>query len=232
MPDKTHDKQAWLAARMALMEQEKALLKQSDAVAGARREMPWLALDRDYEFESASGTVLLSELFGEHLQLIVQHVMFHPDWDQGCPICSFWADGFNPMIAHLNQRGVAFAAVSRAPLEKLQAYQQKMGWTFTWVSAANNSFNYDFHVSATDAEKAAGEMEYNYRPVPIYSEELHGTSVFTKDDDGDLFHTYSTYARGVEPFNAAYGLLDLVPNGRNEQDLPFPMAWVKRHTEY
>ena len=228
----TTDTEAWRQARLALLEKEKAHLKAGDAIAAARRALPKLELTTEYSFVGESGDVTLTDLFGEHRQLIVQHFMFGPDWTAGCPICSFWADGYDPMIQHLNARDVSFVAVSRAPIETLLAYRTRMGWSFPWVSSATSTFSYDFAVSATDAELDRGEMSYNYRPTPVREGEFPGTSVFERDVDGKILHTYSSYGRGMDPLNAMYAYLDLTPKGRQEQDLPFPMAWVRRHDEY
>ncbi|MEM7250585.1 MAG: DUF899 family protein [Pseudomonadota bacterium] len=225
------NRETWLRARLELLESEKALARQADQVAAQRRALPRVRIDTHYVFQSEDGARTLSELFGPYSQLIVMHFMFSPEAESGCPICSFWADGYNPMIAHMNQRDTQFVVVSRAPIERLLAYRQRMGWTFNWVSTDGNRFNYDFDVSATDEEMASGETTYNYRTIQPYAQDLHGTSVFCKDDDV-VYHTYSTYARGVERMNAAYGFLDLLPNGRNESGLPFSMAWVRRHDEY
>jgi len=226
------DRAEWLRARIALLEEEKAHVRAGDEIAARRRALPKLKLEKDYIFKCPQGAVKLSELFDGRSQLIVQHFMFGPDWEEGCPSCSFWADGFDPMIVHLNQRDVSFAVVSRAAIDKLEAYRKRMGWDFTWVSSLDNSFNYDFKVSATESQTAAGTMTYNYAESPVRGSESHGTSVFLKDADGTIYHTYSTYGRGLDRMNAAYGYLDLTPNGRNEGDLPYGMAWVRRHDEY
>jgi predicted dithiol-disulfide oxidoreductase (DUF899 family) len=225
-------KEEWLKARLQLLNDEKALAQQADQVAAKRRELPWVKLDVDYVFESEGGAVSLSSLFEGRSQLIVQHFMFGPDWEAGCPFCSFWADGYDPVIIHMNQRNVSFAVVSRAPIEKLQAYRQRMGWSFKWVSALNNNFNHDFNVSVTAEETEAGRTTYNFRDVAPHSSEMHGISVFYKDEMGQVYHTYSAYARGVERMNAAYAYLDLVPKGRDESGLAYPLAWVCRHDEY
>jgi len=222
----------WLAARKALLEEEKAHSRAGDALAAKRRALPWVKVETDYVFETEDGPKSLADLFGGRSQLIVQHFMFGPDWDAGCMICSFWADGYEPMLTHLQNRDIAFTAVSRAPLEKLLAYRQRMGWTFPWASAHGNSFNEDYGVSATEAEIAAGEMTYNSRKGPFHAPELHGTSVFARDDSGAVYHTYSTYGRGLDRMNGLYGFIDLTPKGRDEDSLPFSMAWVRRHDEY
>jgi len=218
----------WLEARRALLAEEKALTRQRDAVAAKRRALPWVRVERDYRFETPDGAATLPELFGPHRQLLVYHFMFGPDWAQGCPSCSFWADSFDGNVAHLAARDIAFVAVSRAPLDRLEAYRERMGWTFPWVSSAGSDFNFDFRVSATEAQLERGEMFYNFRDTKA-SEELPGASAFYRDEDGAVFHTYSCYSRGLDPLNAAYQWIDLAPKGRDEDDLPWSMAWVKRH---
>lgn len=225
-------KDEWLEARKAFLEKEKAFDKQRDAMAQALRDLPWVKVETDYVFAGENGPESLEDLFAGRSQLIVQHFMFGPDWEAGCPSCSYWADGFDPMIVHLNQRDVSFAAVSRAPLNSLLAYRQRMGWNFKWVSSLDNSFNFDYRVSASDDEIAANETEYNYQKTPVYSPELPGLSVFHKDEDGTIYHTYSTFARGLDRLNAAYHLLDSTPKGRDEAGLSFTQAWVRRHDEY
>lgn len=232
MPTTTTNRDEWLRARLALLEREKAHLRAGDEIAALRRALPWLRVDAHYEFDSPSGRVALADLFEGRSQLIVQHFMFGIDADVACPICSFWADGYDPMIVHMNQRDASFVAVSRAPLAKIEAYRRRMGWRFRWVSSFGSSFNVDFGVSPSNAEIAAGTMRYNYRDAPLRGHEAHGVSVFARNAGGAIFHTYSTYARGLDPMNAAYAYLDLTPKGRDESDLPWSMAWVKRHDEY
>ncbi|MEM7099157.1 MAG: DUF899 domain-containing protein [Pseudomonadota bacterium] len=231
MSEVTQDREVWLQARRTLLEREKAHARAGDELAAQRRKLPKLPVE-DYVFDDVDGQVKLSDLFNGRSQLIVQHIMFGPDWEEGCPICSFWADGYDPMIIHMEQRDISFVAVSRAPVEKLQAYRDRMGWDFAWVSALNNQFNFDFHVSLSDADREKGTTTYNYAEVPARMEEMHGTSVFERSEDGGILHTYSTYGRGLDAMNAAYGFIDLTPRGRNEGDLPFSMAWVKRHDTY
>ena len=220
----------WLAARRELLAEEKALQEARDALARKRRALPWRKVRADYSFDTADGARSLPELFGAASQLLVYHFMFHPDWHAGCKSCSFWADSYNGSLAHLAARDVTLTAISRAPLAKLLAYRDRMGWSFPWVSSAGNSFNFDFGVSFT-AEQLTGEVEYNYRVAGGRPEELPGISVFARDGD-DVYHTYSTYARGLDPCNATYQLLDIVPKGRDEDDLPYPQDWVRRHDEY
>ena len=225
------DRDTWLAARRALLEKEKAHARAGDELAAQRRALPKMPVE-NYVFDGTDGAVTLAELFDGCSQLIVQHIMFGPDWDEGCAICSFWADGFDPMVVHMRQRDISFVGVSRAPVDKLAAYRDRMGWTFPWVSSLNNRFNFDFGVSLSPEDQASGTVNYNYADVPARMDEMHGTSVFERTDTGALLHTYSTYGRGLDPMNAAYGYIDLTPKGRDEDDLPFSMAWVQRHDRY
>ena len=222
----------WLEARKALLAKEKAFTKARDDLTRERQSMPWVKVEKDYVFDRPHGKVSLADLFGPARQLIIAHFMFGPDWDEGCPSCSFWADGYDPMVVHLAARDVAFAAVSRAPLEKLEAYKQRMGWSFNGVSSLGYDFNQDFGVSFSEDELASGSVAYNYKRGPFPVREAPGLSIFYKDETGNIFHTYSCYARGLDMMNTAYHLLDLVPKGRDESELPFTMAWVRRHDSY
>ena len=222
----------WLAARRELLAEEKALQKARDALAKKRRELPWRKLDADYVFDGEDGPTSLAGLFGDASQLLVYHFMFHPDWDEGCKSCSFWADSFDAAIPHLRARDVALAVVSRGPLDKLLAYRRRLGWRFPWYSSADNTFNRDFGVSFTPDEIESGDAPYNYREGGWIGEEMPGLSTFVRDKAGDVYHTYSTYSRGLDPLNPTYQMLDLVAKGRNEVDLPYPMDWVRRHDEY
>ncbi len=222
----------WLAARQRLLEREKAFTRERDALSRARRELPCVLLDKRYEFQTADGVKTLAELFGDKSQLVVYHFMYGPDWDEGCPSCSFWADNLDGIDVHLAHRDTAFVAVSSAPLPTLQAYARRMGWRFEWVSSAGSDFNRDFHVSFTQAEVDAGNAWYNYRADGFPSTEAPGVSVFLKLDDGRIAHTYSTYGRGLDMLNGAYHLLDLTPRGRDEGDLPYTMAWLRRRDQY
>ncbi|REJ82169.1 MAG: DUF899 domain-containing protein [Acidobacteria bacterium] len=222
----------WLAERRELLAEEKELDRRRDALSSRRCALPWVRVERAYRFEAEGGELSLRDLFGDREQLVVQHFMFGPDWQEGCKHCSFWADGFDPMVVHLHHRGVAFAAVSRAPLASLLAYRDRMGWSFPWVSSLGTTFNYDYGVSVSDDDMEAGATSYNYREIdPGELRERPGMSVFVRRGD-DVFHTYSTYARGLDRLNAAYQVLDMVPRGRDENDLPYPMAWVRRRDEY
>jgi predicted dithiol-disulfide oxidoreductase (DUF899 family) len=221
----------WLAARQELLTREKEFTRLRDELSRRRRELPWERVTKDYVFATKTGRRTLAELFDGRSQLIVQHLMFGPDWEAACKSCSFWADSFNGIVPHLEQRDVSFVAVSRAPLAKLQAFAQRLGWTFNWVSSAGNDFNFDYGVSFKP-DDLEGEIVYNYTRQKAQSSELPGVSVFAKDASGGIFHTYSCYGRGLDPLNSAYQLLDLVPKGRDEAGLPYPMAWVRLHDQY
>jgi predicted dithiol-disulfide oxidoreductase (DUF899 family) len=230
------DHTAWTAARRELLRKEKDLVRSRDALAKARRELPWERVEKEYLFESASGPKTLADLFEEKSQLAVYHFMFAPDWEAGCKGCSFWADSFDRIAIHLAHRDVAFTAVSRAPLAKLAGYQKRMGWSFPWVSSAGSDFNFDYGVSFDTSRK---EHEYNYATQPIKSPELPGLSVFCRMNgrvegrEGEpIFHTYSAYARGIDAMNVAYQILDLVPKGRDEDHFAHPFEWLRRHDEY
>ncbi len=221
-------KAQWLAAREKLLAREKELTRLRDELAAERRRLPWERVDKRYVFQTEAGPKTLSELFGDKEQLVVYHLMFAPDWEAACKSCSFWADNFNGIIAHLAQRDIRFVAISRAPLPKLQAFAKRMGWSFPWASASETDFNFDYHVSFEPNQ----QRTYNYTRMEGFSPELPGISVFYKDSTGEVFHTYSTYARGIELMNAAYQWIDLVPKGRAEEGLSHTMAWVKLHDEY
>lgn len=221
----------WLAARKALLAKEKEFTRQRDALSAARRELPWVKVEKKYVFEGPAGRETLSDLFGGKSQLMIYHFMLGPGWTNGCPSCSFLADHFDGATVHLAQRDVSFVAVSRAPLAEIEAYKKRMGWRFKWVSSYGSDFNHDFHVSFTPEEKASGTAEYNYVKGGFPSEEAPGLSAFVKDG-GAVFHTYSTYARGLDIIVGSYNLLDMAPKGRDEGGLPWSMAWVKRHDEY
>jgi len=221
----------WLLARRKLLGEEKAFQKARDELAQKRRELPWRKIETDYVFATETGAKSLSEMFADASQLLVYHFMFHPDWSDGCKSCSFWADSYNGSVAHLKARDVTLIAISRAPLAQLLRYRERMGWIFPWVSSAENTFNFDFGVSFTPEQLEAGAVDYNYHVATGRPEELPGISVFAKDGD-EIYHTYSTYARGLDPYNGTYQLLDIVPAGRDEAQLPYPQDWVRRHDEY
>lgn len=229
---KIASREEWIEARKELLAREKELTRLRDELSEQRRALPWLEVEKDYVFRGSDGAVALRDLFDGRSQLIVQHFMYGPEWQEGCPSCSFWADNYDPIIVHLHQRDVSMVAISRAPIAQLQAYRERMGWNFRWVSSLDNDFNFDYHVSFTPEEQESGESYYNYGTARFPSEEAPGFSVFYKDPDGRIFHTYSVYSRGLDPLNSAYQYLDLVPKGRDEQDLPYGMAWLRRHDQY
>ncbi|WP_211474833.1 DUF899 domain-containing protein [Collimonas humicola] len=222
----------WLSERKTLLAREKELMRLHDQVARERRALPWERVEKDYVFDTAEGRRTLSELFDGRRQLLVQHFMFGPGWEQGCPSCSFMADHTDGMNVHLAQRDITLVAISRAPLADIARFRQRMGWRFRWVSSHGSDFNHDFNVSFTPEEQAGGEVYYNYgmRPFPV--EEAPGVSVFYKDSTGQVFHTYSTYGRGVEVMMGAYNMMDLTPKGRDERDVPHKMEWVRHHDRY
>jgi len=226
-------REEWRKARFDLLEAEKELTRRGDELARQRRELPWVPVDQDYRFDGQNGEMSLKDLFGRHSQLLVYHFMFGPDWPEGCPTCSSLADGFDGIRVHLEHHDVALVAISRAPVDKLIAYRQRMGWSFPWVSSARNSFNFDYGVSFTQ-ESVAGGAEYNFREIPVAQIdpgalpiEGHGLSAFARED-GTVYHTYSAYARGCDVLWGMWQWLDRAPLGRNEGD----MSWFHRHDEY
>lgn len=225
----TASREEWLVARKALLEEEKKLTRQREALANSRRNLPLVAVETDYQFHSETGVVSLADLFGGRRQLAIYHFMFGRDWEEGCPSCSLWADSFNGNDAHFQARDTAFACVSEAPLEKLLAYRDRMGWSFPWVSSQGSTFGLDFGVSFGD--EAVDGNNYNYSDKPATGE-LPGLSTFLRGAVGAILHSYSTYARGLENFNTVYGVLDFTPLGRHEDDLSYPMAWVRRKDQY
>lgn len=228
MNPKVVSREEWLKARKELLAKEKALTRQRDAVAAERRKMPWVKVEKNYEFDTPAGKKTLAELFNGRNQLVIYHFMFGPDWAEGCPSCSFLMDHTDGALAHLAQRDVSFCAISRAPIAKIEAFKKRMGWKFNWASSYGTDFNYDYHVSFNDKENA----DYNYEIGKFPSTEAPGLSVFYKDGAGNIFHTYSSYARGTEATAGTYQFLDLVPKGRDEDALPFTMAWVRHHDRY
>ena len=247
---KTGTREQWLAERLELLEAEKELTRRSDELARKRQELPWVRIDKEYTFETGDGRASLADLFGGRSQMLMYHFMFGPEYTAGCPACSAIADGFNGVAVHLENHDVAMWAVSRAPLEKLQAYKQRVGWSFAWASSYGSDFNYDFNVSVTEEQQRAGNVEYNYRsfdpkaildsPSPgvtqfaamtgtdpaTYTRESPGMSAFALDD-GVVYHTYSAFSRGVDALWSMYQWLDRAPLGRNETSL-----WFRRHDEY
>jgi predicted dithiol-disulfide oxidoreductase (DUF899 family) len=227
---KVVDANEWLHARRELLTREKEFTRLRDELSRRRRELPWERVEKDYVFEGTDGRRTLPELFDGRTQLVVYHFMFDPARDEGCASCSFWADNFDPNVVHLKARDVTMVAVSRAPYGKLAGYRERMGWTFPWFSSTETDFNFDFGVSfaPTDEER---EGAYNYGSQAPDGPEREGVSVFFKDVDGGVFHTYSTYARGIDLLNTAYNYLDLVPKGRDEEGRR-PQFWVRRHDAY
>ncbi|HEX2471693.1 MAG TPA: DUF899 domain-containing protein [Nitrososphaera sp.] len=239
-------REEWLAARLELLKAEKALTRRSDELARWRQRLPWVRIDKEYRFETDEGMASLADLFRGRSQLLIYHFMFGPEYTCGCPACSANADGFNGFAVHLEHHDVAMIAVSRAPIAALQAYKRRMGWTFTWASSLNSDFNYDFNTSFTEEQQRSGSIDYNYSTfgtiadsagvgdiaamtgtdVPTYTREAPGMSAFALSD-GVVYHTYSTYARGLDVLWGMYQWLDRAPNGRNESGL-----WFRRHDEY
>ena len=222
----------WLAARTAFLAKEKEFTRLRDEMSQQRRELPWEKVDKEYVFDGPNGKETLAELFEDRNQLIVYHFMFPPDWDEGCLHCSFWADNFNGIGVHLKHRDVSFVAISRAPLTRIEPFKKRMGWSFKWLSSFHSDFNFDSRVSFSPEEAHNRTALYNYirtDPGPLDRE---GISVFYKDESGVVFHTYSCFARGIDMMNATYQYLDLVPKGRDEQDLPDSQDWVRHHDRY
>jgi predicted dithiol-disulfide oxidoreductase (DUF899 family) len=223
-------REEWLTARMAHLEAEKALTRQRDKLLEERRALPWAKVGKDYVFEGPDGPVTLADLFGGRSQLFVQHFMFGPGWAEGCPSCSMMGDHVDGARQHFQQAELSFAAVSRAPYSAIEAFKKRMDWTFPWVSSAGNDFNFDYHVSFREEDLACGEAFYNYRTIDPGIDELPGISVFWKSAAGEVFHTYSAYARGLESLVGAFNFLDMVPKGRNEPNTI--MEWVRHHDRY
>jgi len=224
----------WIAERKKLLAREKELTRLRDEIARERRALPWERIEKNYAFDTPEGRRTLADLFEGRHQLMVQHFMFGPDWEQGCPSCSFMADHTDGMKIHLEHRDISFVAISRAPLDKIEGMRKRMGWQFKWVSSNRNDFNHDFHVSFTPEERANGngEVYYNYGMTEFPAEEAPGISLFYMNDAGEIFHTYSTFGRGVEVMMGTYNMLDLAPKGRDERDVPNKMEWVRHHDRY
>jgi len=222
----------WLAARREFLAKEKEFTRLRDELSRMRRELPWEKADKKYVFEGANGTETLADLFDGRNQLIVYHFMFGPGWKEGCPSCSFLADSFDGAAIHMAQRDTTFVAVSRATLPEIDAFKKRMGWKFKWVSSNGTDFNYDYQVSTGNGEKADSSVYYNYTLTQFPSDERPGASVFYKKN-GEVFHTYSTYARGLDMFLPAYHWLDITAKGRDEAEMkPHAMAWVRHHDRY
>lgn len=226
------DHDEWLARRKAFLVREKEFNRARDELSAARRELPWERVNKKYTFQTIEGPRTLAELFDGRRQLLVYHFMFGPDWEVGCPSCSLLADSFERNIIHLAQRDITMLAVSRAPLEKLEAYKRRMGWTFSWASSYGSDFNWDYDVSFRPEDLAKNDVDYNYVRGAFPSDEGPGLSAFYRDDDGAVYHTYSTFARGLDMFIGAYHLMDVAPLGRDEDKLEYTMAWVRRRDEY
>jgi len=222
----------WVAARKKLLAKEKEFSRLRDELSRARREMPWERVEKDYVFEGPQGKESLADLFAGRSQLIVYHFMFGPGWPQGCPSCSFLADTFDGAAIHMAARDITFVVASRATLPEIQAFQKRMGWHFKWVSSNGSDFNFDYQVSARKEDIGKVKVYYNYEMVNFPSEERPGLSVFYKDEKGGVFHTYSTYMRGLDILITAYNFIDLTPKGRDEEGLPHSMAWVRHHDKY
>jgi predicted dithiol-disulfide oxidoreductase (DUF899 family) len=222
----------WLTARRELLLAEKESTRTRDQLAQRRRELPWVKVVKPYVFDSPTGRVSLGDLFEGRGQLIVQHFMFGAGWEEGCPSCSYMMDHFNPSVVHLNARDVSFAAISHAPLAEILPFKARMGWNVNWVSSHGNDFNRDYHVSFTAEELARGPVDYNYGKRPFPVEEAPGMSVFARDAAGNVYHTYSTYGRGLDILMGTYHLLDLVPKGRDETNPDMPMEWIRYHDSY
>jgi predicted dithiol-disulfide oxidoreductase (DUF899 family) len=220
----------WLKERIALLAEEKELTRRHDDLANKVRNLPWVKVDKNYTFDSPTGKKSLADLFGHKSQLIVYHFMFDPTWSQGCKSCSFIADHYNPIVIHLAHRDISLVTVSKAPIEKIEQFRKRMGWTFPWVSGANTDFGRDYGVSFTDDELTGGNIVYNFTGKPYPMRELPGLSVFAKDA-GNIYHTYSTFARGLECLLTAYNYIDMTPKGRDEEEIG-GMGWVRHHDRY
>ncbi|HZW10436.1 MAG TPA: thioredoxin family protein [Phycisphaerales bacterium] len=221
----------WLKERVALLAEEKELTRKRDEVSRRVRDLPWVKVEKRYTFHSAGGAMSLADLFGPRSQLVVYHFMFDPTWSQGCKSCSFVADHYNGIVVHLAHRDISFVTVSKAPIAQLEEFRERMGWSFPWASGADTDFSRDFGVSFTDQELASGEAVYNFDRKPYPIRELPGVSVFVRDARGDIYHTYSTFARGLEDFLTAYRYIDITPKGRDEAQTG-GMGWLRHHDRY
>lgn len=220
----------WLAARKALLAEEKDFTHARDALAAKREALPWVRVEKLYTFDMPQGLRTLADLFGPRSQLIVYHFMLGPDWEEGCVGCSFLSDHVDGMLPHLEHHDVSYVAVSRAPLAKIEAFKKRMGWRFPWVSSNGSDFNFDYHVSFSESDKARGKALYNFEEQDYVSDELPGVSAFYRDETGNVYHTYSAYARGAEMLLGTYVLLEFAPKGRNEEhDM---RDWVRHHDRY
>jgi len=231
-PPKIVSQDDWLAARRAHLAREKEFTRLRDQLSAERRTLPWVKIDKPYRFEGPDGAETLADLFGPRRQLIVYHFMLGPTWQEGCKSCSYWTDNFDGIDVHLAHRDTTLLLVSRAPLDRIEAFKRRMGWRIKWVSSFGSDFNRDYHVAFTSEEIASQKLYYNYQQRGFPMEEAPGISVFAKAADGTVFHTYSCYARGLDMLNGAYHLLDLTPKGRDEDDLAHHMSWVRLHDRY
>jgi predicted dithiol-disulfide oxidoreductase (DUF899 family) len=222
----------WIDARRQHLAREKEFTRLRDTLSRERRDLPWVKVDTPYVFDGSAGRESLADLFEGRSQLIVYHFMFDPSWDEGCKSCSFWVDNFDGIVVHLGHRDASLALVSRAPLATLEAYRRRMGWRVKWVSSHGCDFNRDYHVSFTPEELQGGQAYYNYANRGFPAPEAPGISVFFKDADGAIYHTYSCYARGLDMVNGAYQLMDLLPKGRDEAGLSYTMEWLRHHDRY
>ena len=222
----------WVAARTALLKKEKEATRVLDEISTERRKLPWVKVDKDYVFDGPQGKVSLADLFAGRSQLVIYHFMFGPDWEEGCPSCSYVSDHFDGTLPHLAARDVTMTAISRAPLAKIEGFKKRLGWKFPWVSSQENDFNRDFHVAFSKDELAKGKVYYNYTLQEFPSAEAPGLSIFYTDAAGEVFHTYSAYGRGLEMVMSTYQMLDMVPKGRDEDGLGFSMEWVRYHDRY
>ncbi len=222
----------WLTARKQLLAKEKEFTRLRDELSRERRELPWEKVEKEYFFQGANGRLTLGDLFEKRSQLIIYHFMFGPGWKEGCPSCSCLADHFDGPSIHMANRDVTFAVVSRATYPEIAAFKKRMGWRFNWVSSFAGDFNYDYDVSFTPEQQATGKVFYNYSDTTFPSEEGPGLSVFAKDGSGSIFHTYSSYGRGLDILIGAYNFLDMAPKGRDEDGLQFSMSWVRHHDKY
>jgi predicted dithiol-disulfide oxidoreductase (DUF899 family) len=221
----------WLAARKKLLVKEKKFSKLRDELNLQRRELPWVKIEKEYIFDGPGGRETLEELFDGKSQLIIYHFMFGPGWGEGCPHCSFWADHYDSVHFHLGRRDTAFAVVSRAPWKEIAPFKKRMGWQFNWVSSFGTDFNFDFNVSFTPEQIKSGVLPYNYGRIKMKIDELQGVSAFYRDRHGDIYHTYSSYARGIDLMNTTYNFLDLTTKGRDENP-DAPQDWVRYHDKY
>lgn len=226
------DENKWISARKELLRKEKEFTRQRDELSRLRRELPWVEVTNHYVFEGPVGKETLADLFRGKSQLLVYHFMFGPEWQEGCPSCSLLADHMGGLLTHLASRDVRFVAISRARISQIETFKKRMGWNFKWLSSFENGFNRDYHVSFTPEEMAEHKMYYNYGVQDFPSDEAPGLSVFYKDEQGRIFHTYSTYTRGLDILLGVYNFLDMTPKGRDEDALPYPMAWVRHHDRY